>query len=238
MSRSERCLNRTVGTRSIPIIDVGADGAADAIDRACREVGFFGIVGHGVPDAVVDHAWSAATRFFDLPLEDKLALAIERDDYPYGYSPLSSEVLGAEEGADAADLNESFSVSPPPRPEVGVAGGFDLTYRLWPSRPGDFAVAWAKYYEHMAALADRLLALCAAALHLESGYFVPYTDRHVSALRALNYPPQESPPVPGQIRAGAHTDYGTITILRPGAATGGLCRRCRGVAAAHRCGNG
>jgi len=51
-----------------PIIDLDAEyGVSSRIDRACREVGFFAIVGHGVPQGVIDDAWSASTRFFDRP---------------------------------------------------------------------------------------------------------------------------------------------------------------------------
>ena len=206
-----------------PIIDLATAGISSQLDDACRNVGFFAIVGHGVPQPVIDHAWSAATRFFDLDLEEKLAVRIDRDDYPYGYSPLAGESLGASDDAGSAvDLNESFSISPPPRPGVAAAGGFALDHRLWPERPGDFEIAWTKYYRQMEMLAARLLRECAVALGLDAGFFESKIDRHLSALRALNYPPQPTPPAPGQIRAGAHTDYGTLTILLPGEATGGL----------------
>ena len=47
-------------------------------------------------------------------------------------------------------------------------------------------------------------------------------DKPISALRALNYPHPTTPPLPGQLRAGAHSDYGSLTILLPEAASGGL----------------
>lgn len=206
-----------------PIIDLESSGVSGALDDACRNIGFFAIVGHGVPQPVIDHAWSAASRFFELPLEDKLQLRSDMADYPYGYSPMSGESLaGAADSDVAGDLNESFSLSPPRRPEVRQMGGFALDGRVWPDRPGDFEVAWTKYYSHMEALAERLMGECEIALGLDRGFFADKIDRHLSALRALNYPPQNVSPVPGQIRAGAHTDYGTLTILLPGEATGGL----------------
>ncbi len=172
-----------------PIIDL--DTAADlphTIDIACRDVGFFAITGHGVPPDVIEHAWSAAERFFDLPLADKLALESTTADYPYGYLPMSHEALGASSGDEAPpDLNESFSISPPPRPEVAAKGGFALTKRVWPDQPGDFRVAWSKYYEHMEVLASRLMRVFAVALGLRESFFDDKIDRHLSALRALNY---------------------------------------------------
>ena len=53
----------------------------------------------------------------------------------------------------------------------------------------------------------------ACALDLQEDWFADKTDRHQCALRALNYPHQDTPPLPGQLRAGAHTDYGALTIL-------------------------
>jgi len=206
-----------------PIVDLEAADVSKRLDQACRNVGFFAIVGHGIPQPVIDHAWSAATRFFDLPLEAKLAVQSDSDAYPYGYSPMSAEALGASGDLGAStDLNESFSVSPPARPEVHEAGGFALDRRVWPQRPGDFEVAWTKYYVHMESLAARLMGECARSLGLDPAFFDDKIDRHLSALRALNYPPQPVSPASGQIRAGAHTDYGTLTILLPGEATGGL----------------
>jgi len=206
-----------------PILDLKtAKGAASQIDEACREVGFFAITGHGVPQGVIDAAWSVSTRFFDRPLQEKLSVR-GRVDYPYGYTQMSSESLAASGGEEAAtDLNESFSLSPPPRPEVADLGGFVLDHRVWPNRPEEFEEAWTEYYHHMERLAARLMRLCAAALGISESFFDDKIDRHLSALRALNYPAQATPPPPGQIRAGAHTDYGTITILLPGQATGGL----------------
>ncbi len=206
-----------------PILDLNAaNGVASQMDEACREVGFFAIIGHGVPQGVIDFAWSASTRFFDRPLEEKLNVR-GGVDYPYGYSPMSRESLAASDGEEAGgDLNESFSLSPPPRPEVADLGGFVLDHRVWPKRPENFEEAWTEYYHHMERLAARLMRLCAVALGISESFFDDKIDRHLSALRALNYPAQVTPPPPGQIRAGAHTDYGTITILLPGQATGGL----------------
>ena len=38
----------------------------------------------------------------------------------------------------------------------------------------------------------------------------------------LHYPPQLETPKPGQLRAGAHSDYGSLTIVKLDAAEGGL----------------
>ena len=69
------------------------------------------------------------------------------------------------------------------------------------------------YYVAMADLVARLMTLFARALQLPDDFFDTRIDRHTSALRVLNYPALSEPPRPGQLRAGAHADYGTVTAL-------------------------
>ena len=71
-------------------------------------------------------------------------------------------------------------------------------------------------------LASRIMVLFAAALRLPDDYFAAFIDHPISALRALNYPEQTVAPQPGQLRAGAHSDYGSLTILLPQAGSKGL----------------
>ena len=78
------------------------------------------------------------------------------------------------------------------------------------------------YYDELADLVVRLMSLMALGLGLPGDHFTPYIDRHTSALRALHYPAVDGgAPEPGQLRAGAHSDYGTLTLLRQDA-VGGL----------------
>ena len=74
----------------------------------------------------------------------------------------------------------------------------------------------------MEGLAARLARMFALALDLPEEFFADRIDRHVSTMRLNFYPAQPLPPLPGQIRAGAHSDYGAFTILRTEAAPGGL----------------
>ncbi len=57
------------------------------------------------------------------------------------------------------------------------------------------------------------MAVFAVALGLPDDHFVASTDRHITALRSLHYPPSEAEPLPGQMRIGQHTDFGSITVL-------------------------
>jgi isopenicillin N synthase-like dioxygenase len=74
---------------------------APEVDRICSEVGFFQVVGHGVPTEVETAAWSAPARFSDLPLDEKLALRPAHPGDPYGYIPVSAESLSKSLGLSA-----------------------------------------------------------------------------------------------------------------------------------------
>jgi isopenicillin N synthase-like dioxygenase len=211
----------------VPVLDISADPAAvgAGLDEICRTAGFFQVTGHGVPGGVAERAWTAATRFFDLPAGDKLSVARPAPDYPYGYIPMAGEALSRSmAGVTPPDLKEVFNVGPPARPEHPFADP-DETWAyspsLWPAALPELKVAWTAYYAAMRDLGDRLMSLFARGLGLPSGFFAGYIGQAANALRAINYPARDTAPLPGQLRAGAHTDYGTLTILRQDA-VGGL----------------
>lgn len=222
----------------IPTIDLDEPAAA-SVGRACETVGFFQIVGHGVDEQVIDDAWSAARAFFDLPLPDRMAAAQARPDDAYGYLPMEAEALQrslhgdtvnagyAPEGAAAPDLKQTFNVGPLPTTGVDLtdpiaAWAFGAT--PWPTALPELERAMRAYFDAMDDLARRLLQLFAVALDVPADFFEPFVDRAPGALRALDYPDlgEGHRPLPGQLRAGAHTDYGTLTILRQDDAPGGL----------------
>jgi len=197
-----------------PVMDISDSpaGLAAATHAACRDIGFFGVVGHGVTDDVVEGAWQAASEFFDLPMDQKLSWQIPGSFY--GYSPFATEALARSRGGESApDLKESYNLGPIHLPDSGV---------VWPDAPLGFRQTWTAYYLAMEGLANRLLGIFAAALDLPAHEFTQHFGRHTSALRALNYPAFDRPVAPGQVRAGAHSDYGSLTILLPGPGRGGL----------------
>jgi isopenicillin N synthase-like dioxygenase len=215
-------------TMTVPTVDLTEDRAAVArqIDAACRDAGFFQIVGHGIDDDVAGAAWDAAHEFFALPIDDKLAVTIPPGD-AYGYGPFQVERLAASLGdATPPDLKETFSVGPfePPPAELDDStAAFVYSPTRWPATLPAMEPAFRAYYDAMAALVSRLMSAMAVGLGLDAGWFEPFIDRHTSALRALHYPDLAGHDVvPGQLRAGAHTDYGTLTLLRQDDAPGGL----------------
>ncbi len=192
----------------------------EAIDRACRDVGFFTVVGHGVGSAQIEELHGAALAFFDLPLEDRLAVAMPEPGYPYGYSPLRAEALNRSLGGEAPpDLKETFNVGPidpPPRPLDEMDDDDERAVyapNLWPAALPELRPAVEAHYRAMASLSVTLMEAFAIALGLADDAFAGHIDRHGSALRLAHYPDIGAASAGANIRAGAHTDYGTLTIL-------------------------
>ncbi len=218
-----------------PVFDLGAFESADAagkrnlgrqVDAICRSTGFLAIGNHGVPQPVIDSAWNRARDFFSLPAEVKQRARAPYEGYPYGYLGPELEALAKSRGVDTPpDLKESFNGGPQETPAGIVdpqALGFCYAATIWPDAPDGFREAWTGYYRAMEDLAERIMRVFAVALGLPEEFFQPYIDQPISALRALNYPEQTRLPQPGQLRAGAHTDYGSLTILLPQAGSRGL----------------
>jgi isopenicillin N synthase-like dioxygenase len=226
---------------AVPIIDLTPARAGDraararvaaAIDEACREIGFFAIGGHGVPDALVEALRRDAHAFFALPAPEKLAVRHPVAGTNRGYHPVGGESLAKANAATGApDLKEFFHVGP-----VDVADDIYYTSaegrrhflpNIWPARPATFAASATAYYRAMADLIRLLMRLAALALEVDEPFFDDKIDRSIGTMRLNYYPAPATPPQAGQLRAGAHTDYGGFTILSGEDVPGGLQIRAR-----------
>jgi isopenicillin N synthase-like dioxygenase len=219
---------------TVPLVDLGPsfrDAAgrretARAIGRACEDIGFFTVVGHGVSEALVREMADVSRAFFDLPLAAKRAVARPRPEQSRGYIGLGDENLAYGLGADTTDLKEFFAMGPPDVPSTEyytcAAAYPSFAPNVWPAEPAELRRVWTAYYRAMEGLAAHLMGLFALALELPETFFADKIDRHISGLRVVNYPDQPAAPRPGQLRAGAHSDYGALTILRTEEAPGGL----------------
>lgn len=212
----------------VPVVDLSSPDAPQAVAEACERVGFLAVVGHGIAPQVIDDAWSAATRFFDLRLDQRMSVAMPEPGYPYGYSPIAGETLAASLGAQALpDLKESFAIGPVDRPTHEITDpdeSFAWSANLWPAALPEMRPAWEEYFRACSDLAARLMSTMAVGLGLAPDHFASMIDRHTSAMRALRYPGRDtaSDLADEQLGASAHTDYGTLTILLADPVQGGL----------------
>lgn len=223
-------------TRDIPIIDVSPYWSGDptakaavaaAVDAACRSTGFLVITGHGVPASLIERLREVTWEFFELPFETKMAYKMPPDRYR-GYTAPGTESLAASYGDESPpDLKESFSIGPVDVPSddpyygPDQAGAF-FAPNMWPAEVPGMQQAWSDYYRAMGALSTDLMRIFALALALDEHFFDDKVDRHITNMSAIHYPPLTAPPQPGQLRGGAHTDFGSLTIVQRDSAPGGL----------------
>ncbi len=221
----------------VPVIDIspflegteeGIASVAEELRAACVEIGFFQVTGHSVDDEVVDATYRMAKEFFALPEESKSSAAQPAPDQVRGWSGVGKEGLSYSLGEEApGDLKEKIDIGPfdvdrtDPYFTNEVAGPH-FAPNVWPEKPEGFRDAWETYFATMSELSRQLMRIFAVALDLPIDWFEDKIDNHISMLRALNYPSQTEEPLPGQLRAGAHSDYGSLTIVRQEDRPGGL----------------
>ena len=219
---------------TVPVIDLspirGNDAAAIAalgaqVDDACRRIGFLVVQGHGVDPALIDRVRALSFAFFDLPEATKQALRPPKGTFLRGYTPPQTNTLARSRGVETPpDFREMLSIG---RPEVTGAEYAEFPdaapfYKpnIWPEAPPGLRDAFTAYYREMERLAREVMRAFAAALRLPFGFFDDKIDNHFAAFHALHYDRQDRAPEPGQLRAGAHSDFGSLTILMPPAEGG------------------
>ncbi len=211
--------------------DSDRSAVARAIDAACIEVGFFAVTGHGVAEDAVEALRAAAVRFFALPEGDKVAVRRPPDRISRGWNHLGDRSLAYSLGKETPpDLQESFAMGPPAVPagayyECARAHAF-FAPNLWPAALPELRPLMEAYFRTMVRLAGTLMQAFALALGLPAAHFEDKIDRHTSSLRLIRYPGRAAAR-DGQRRAGEHTDYGSLTILRGDNRPGGLQVRLR-----------
>ncbi len=210
--------------RLVPTIDisVGRDRVTIGaeLDDACRRVGFFEVVGHGVPDAVIEAMRAATDAFFALPVAAKQLVRPPSPEVNRGYAARGTEGLAYSVGvARPPDLFEAFNIGPDQLDETDPAIAVErhrlFAANIWPDSPADLRPALVDYMAAARNVADRLLDLFAPALGLPDGFFAPFVTHSTDTLRVNHYETQPGDPDPldGQLGMGEHTDYGVCTVL-------------------------
>jgi isopenicillin N synthase-like dioxygenase len=218
----------------IPLVDMqpflrGPDAPkeelAHLVDEACRDVGFLLVTGHGVPTTLRHDTENALLSFFSLPLEVKQRWCATPDNVR-GYRAMNQTALSKSKGQDSPpDLMERFTIGQFDVPDDEYHRSRRHQYfqdNRWPDVVSGLEQTTRRYYREMERLAEDLMRLLATALKLPERSFEPFFDKHYSTLVTNFYPPQQEEPKSGQLRAGAHTDYGSLTILSPSISPGGL----------------
>jgi isopenicillin N synthase-like dioxygenase len=193
---------------TIPVIDIARLRDARtlaALDRACREWGFFQVVNHGIEQSCVDAVLDAARRFFAEPIDSKRAISRTAEN-PWGF-------YDRELTKNTRDWKQIF--------DYGPTEG-EAKRAQWPTDVPGFRQGVLEYYAACEALAFRLLIAIAGNLKVPSNCLLKgFVPEHSSFLR-LNYYPQcpepERPdgiatPTAGHLGLNHHTDAGALTLL-------------------------
>jgi isopenicillin N synthase-like dioxygenase len=210
----------------IPVIDVSAARAGDGdrlrvargLGEALENVGFATVIGHGIDEELLASTYAAVRRFFALPIAEKMRACPPEQAKSRGYLPVGIESVAATLDAEAPpDLCEALVFANLTRPPSASAKP-----NMWPDQPSPLHDLVLRYNRELDALGKRLVQLSALALDLGEHDLDGYFADPSATLRFVNYPDQPSPPLPGQLRYGAHHDYGGLTMLRQDEAPGGL----------------
>lgn len=186
----------------LPLIDFAAHAApAAAVHQSLSDVGFMQVKNIGLDQALLAEAFAASAAFFaaapDVKAQSRYLSAAEN----FGYQGLFEENLDPEQ---AADVKETFTMR-------NIAAKPPALER-WPSAA--FRDLMRAFYADALAAGHRLQRTIAQALGTPSDYFTKVHTGDAVTLRLLRYPPTDPAKLePGQLGAGAHTDYGFLTLL-------------------------
>ncbi|KAF8192449.1 hypothetical protein BJ912DRAFT_261402 [Pholiota molesta] len=216
----------TANSFSIPVIDFSKFRSASSreekkqtaneIVSAFKESGFIYIKNHGVTPAEVHTAFKKSAEFFQLPTEVKDSLAWEDPRSNRGYVRIGRERVT--QSADPAEIAALREKAPDFKETMEIGRDWDSVWKnRWPSEthvPG-FKQNMLDFYETCHELHLHVMRAIAIGLDLEDHFFDEKIDEKCHNLRLLSYPAIKTDVLKddSQARAGAHSDYGTLTLL-------------------------
>ena len=208
--------------KEIPVIDISPlvgpqdnpkslRKTAKEIENACKNIGFFYVKNHQIPQNHLDAVILVMQEFFNLPEEEKMKIHIGNSDVFRGYTPLGKELTNAKyDWHECVDFGLDLE---PNHPEV-IAGNQLLGPNQWPENQPNFKKALESHWDLMILLGRRITEGLAMSLGFDKKKFARFMNKSHSFMRISNYPPygkdQEENVGDG---IGAHIDYGFLTIL-------------------------
>ncbi|MES1153165.1 MAG: isopenicillin N synthase family oxygenase [Dongia sp.] len=201
--------------RELPTLDLsrfGRDpGFLRELRQTAREIGFFYVIGHGVPESLTRDALDAARRFFALPEAEKLKVEMVQSPHYRGYNRPGWELTRGR-----PDWREQFDLAAE-RPALPRDTGLPAWARLqgpnqWPSALPEFRAVMLRWQEEATALSIRLVRAFAAALEQPEDIFAPIYDALPNQrIKLIRYPGRDTNEDAQGV--GAHKDSGFVTVL-------------------------
>jgi len=181
---------------------------ADELGRSFAEYGFAVVRDHGIPQDLIDEAERVSRAFFALPDAAKRAYRIEGGGGARGYTPFGTEKA---KDAEVFDLKEFWHVGRD-LPAGHPLGEF-MAPNIWPAEIAGFRETMSALFAAFEATGLRVLEAIALHLGRPRDFFAPSVADGNSVMRLLHYPPLGPDAPEGAIRAAAHGDINTITLL-------------------------
>ena len=189
-------------------LDQPLENISDELGRSFAEYGFAVVRDHGIPQELIDRAEALSKEFFALPDEVKKGYKIEGGGGARGYTPFGTEKA---KDADIFDLKEFWHVG------RGLPSDHPLSEfmapNVWPKEVDGFEQTFDALYSAFEKAGGRVLEAIALHLDLPQQFFAPTVEDGNSVMRLLHYPPLGPDAPEGAIRAAAHGDINTITLL-------------------------
>lgn len=184
------------------------ENIADELGRSFAEYGFAVIRDHGIPQELIDRAEAKSKEFFALPESVKRSYHIPGGGSARGYTPFGTEKA---KDAEVQDLKEFWHVGRS-LPEGHPLAEY-MAPNVWPSEVEGFRETFSELYSAFETAGGRVLEAIALHLGLDRDYFDATVEDGNSVMRLLHYPPLSDEAPEGAIRAAAHGDINTITLL-------------------------
>jgi isopenicillin N synthase-like dioxygenase len=181
---------------------------ADELGRSFAEYGFAVVRDHGIPQTLIDEAEAVSKAFFALPDSVKRAYKIEGGGGARGYTPFGTEKA---KDAEVFDLKEFWHVGrslPPGHPLAEF-----MAPNIWPDEVEGFRATMSALFAAFETAGARVLEAIALHLGRPRDFFAASVEDGNSVMRLLHYPPLGPGAPEGAIRAAAHEDINTITLL-------------------------
>ena len=209
----------------IPLIDLSRSQAdvADALADTLEHVGFFIVVNHGVPQALIRRVFAEAERFHAQPQAAKHVVLM--NEHNNGYMAMARYNVRTSRVSEAAlpDMNEAFFVKRERGPDDPLTGRRFAGPNRWPTNLPGFRETVIEYCETVDRLALNLLPALSLSLGLPADWFAPYFTRSQFTFRLSHYPPGTAEP--GRYGIAPHTDANFLTFLAQSEVPGLQIRR-------------
>ncbi|KAL3516843.1 hypothetical protein ACH5RR_023745 [Cinchona calisaya] len=195
------CVNPTIVS---PVIDLSSfhrpihrPQIMDELRLACKELGFFQVINHGIPLSVMSDALDTATEFFDLPHEEKLSLASANIHEPVRYGTSLNHAKDRVHFWRDFIKHYSYPLS--------------TWIDKWPSNPQSYKAKMGNYVQAVHALHKMLMKVVFESLGLSPNYLQEEIDDGSQVMAVNCYP---TCPEPDQVLGmPPHSDYGYLTII-------------------------